>query len=101
MTEHADVGRFIPEDESGDAVDTRPEQSRVKVIFALLLGNTVDYYDAIFAYMVIYMALLFFVSDDSTASLLGTFAVFAVLPKPDIQGGHRGGKAVRGAAPMR
>jgi MFS family permease len=51
-------------------------------------GTTVEYYDfAIFAYMATYMALLFFVSDDPTASLLGAFAVFAVAFFVRIPGG--------------
>jgi MFS transporter, MHS family, proline/betaine transporter len=67
--------------------EARP-QSRAKVIFAALLGTTVEYYDfAIFGYMATYMSALFFVSDDPTASLLGTFAVFAVAFFVRIPGG--------------
>ncbi|MFD6099931.1 MFS transporter [Nocardiopsis flavescens] len=63
-------------------------QSRVKVIRAAVIGTVVEYYDfGIYGYMATFVAMLFFVSDDPTASLLGTFAAFAVAFFMRVPGG--------------
>jgi MHS family proline/betaine transporter-like MFS transporter len=60
--------------------DPAPQkQSTVKVIRAAVVGTIVEYYDfGIYGYMATMVATLFFVSEDETAALLGTFAAFAV-----------------------
>lgn len=55
------------------------KQSTVKVIRAAVVGTVVEYYDfGIYGYMATMVATLFFVSENETAALLGTFAAFAV-----------------------
>lgn len=57
----------------------QPKQSTTKVIRAAVVGTIVEYYDfGIYGYMATMVATLFFVSEDETAALLGTFAAFAV-----------------------
>ncbi|MEV3962620.1 MFS transporter [Nocardia sp. NPDC050193] len=54
-------------------------QSSVKVVRAAIVGTVVEYYDfGIYGYMATVVATLFFVSENETAALLGTFAAFAV-----------------------
>lgn len=63
-------------------------RSRLKVIRAAVLGTVVEYYDfGIYGYMATFVAALFFVSDDPTAALLGTFAAFAVAFFMRVPGG--------------
>ncbi|GAA0991755.1 MFS transporter [Nocardiopsis tropica] len=63
-------------------------QSRVKVIRAAVIGTVVEYYDfGIYGYMATFVAMLFFVSEDPTAALLGTFAAFAVAFFMRVPGG--------------
>lgn len=55
------------------------QQSQGQVIRAAVVGTIVEYYDfGIYGYMATFIAALFFVSEDPTAALLGTFAAFAV-----------------------
>ncbi|MGW3481775.1 MFS transporter [Rhodococcus indonesiensis] len=55
------------------------KQSTATVIRAAVVGTVVEYYDfGIYGYMATTIAALFFVSDNPTAGLLGTFATFAV-----------------------
>ncbi len=59
--------------------ETQPKQSTVKVVRAAIVGTVVEYYDfGIYGYMATIIASLFFVSENDTAALLGTFATFAV-----------------------
>ncbi|MBM7459134.1 MFS transporter [Rhodococcus coprophilus] len=61
------------------AEPAQPKQSTAKVIRAAVVGTVVEYYDfGIYGYMATMVATLFFVSEDETAALLGTFAAFAV-----------------------
>jgi MHS family proline/betaine transporter-like MFS transporter len=54
-------------------------QSTSKVIRAAVVGTVVEYYDfGMYGYMATMIGALFFVADDPNASLLGTFAAFAV-----------------------
>ncbi|MGN5237092.1 MFS transporter [Rhodococcus sp. SJ-3] len=54
-------------------------QSTATVIRAAVVGTIVEYYDfGIYGYMATMVATLFFVSENDTAALLGTFAAFAV-----------------------
>jgi MHS family proline/betaine transporter-like MFS transporter len=63
-------------------------QSRIKVIRAAVIGTVVEYYDfGIYGYMATFVAMLFFVSEDPTAALLGTFAAFAVAFFMRVPGG--------------
>lgn len=63
-------------------------QSRVKVIRAAVIGTVVEYYDfGIYGYMATFVAMLFFVSEDPTAALMGTFAAFAVAFFMRVPGG--------------
>jgi MHS family proline/betaine transporter-like MFS transporter len=60
----------------------------VKVIRAAVIGTVVEYYDfGIYGYMATFVAMLFFVSEDPTAALLGTFAAFAVAFFMRVPGG--------------
>ncbi|WP_143048837.1 MFS transporter [Rhodococcus jostii] len=72
-----------------DTALTEPQrQSPVKVIRAAMVGTVVEYYDfAIYGYMATIIASLFFVSENDTAALLGTFATFAVAFFLRIPGG--------------
>lgn len=64
------------------------KQSTAKVLRAAIVGTTVEYYDfSVYGYMATTIAALYFVSDDPTASLLGTFATFAVAFFLRIPGG--------------
>lgn len=55
------------------------KQSTATVIRAAVVGTVVEYYDfGIYGYMATMVATLFFVSENDTAALLGTFAAFAV-----------------------
>jgi MHS family proline/betaine transporter-like MFS transporter len=60
----------------------------MKVIRAAILGTVVEYYDfGIYGYMATFVAMLFFVSEDPTAALMGTFAAFAVAFFMRVPGG--------------
>ena len=57
----------------------KPKQSTRKVITAAVVGTMVEYYDfSIYGFLATTMAALFFVAENDTAALLGTFAAFAV-----------------------
>ncbi len=63
-------------------------QSPVKVVRAAVVGTVVEYYDfGIYGYMATVIASLFFVSENDTAAMLGTFAAFAVAFFLRIPGG--------------
>ncbi|HEX5512167.1 MAG TPA: MFS transporter [Actinomycetales bacterium] len=69
----------VREDPLAVATDARPPQSTAKVIRAAILGTVVEYYDfGIYGYMATMISAHFFLSEDPTAALLGTFAAFAV-----------------------
>lgn len=75
---------------SESAADSGPagKQSPVKVVRAAVVGTVVEYYDfGIYGYMATVIASLFFVSENDTAALLGTFAAFAVAFFLRIPGG--------------
>ncbi|MER6948477.1 MFS transporter [Nonomuraea sp. NPDC000554] len=60
-------------------IHQKPVQSTAKVIRAAILGTVVEYYDfGIYGYMATMISAHFFVKDDPTAAILGTFATFAV-----------------------
>ena len=64
------------------------KDSSVKTVRASMIGTVVEYYDfALYGYMATVLAALFFVKDDPTAGLLGTFATFAVAFIVRIPGG--------------
>lgn len=71
--------RAVQPESDARAPSTNPKQSPLTVIRAAVVGTVVEYYDfGIYGYMATTIAALFFVSDDPTAALLGTFAAFAV-----------------------
>lgn len=75
---------------------------RRKAIIAGVVGNIMEWYDfAVYAYFASVIGLLFFPSDDPVASLLATFAVFAVgfvmRPIGGFVFGHFGDKVGRRA----
>ncbi len=75
---------------SESAAGTGPAkaQSPVKVVRAAVVGTVVEYYDfGIYGYMATVIASLFFVSENDTAAMLGTFAAFAVAFFLRIPGG--------------
>ncbi|WP_280461834.1 MFS transporter [Nocardia carnea] len=75
---------------SESAAGTSPAkaQSPVKVVRAAVVGTVVEYYDfGIYGYMATVIASLFFVSENDTAAMLGTFAAFAVAFFLRIPGG--------------
>ncbi|MET9712288.1 MFS transporter [Nocardiopsis alba] len=77
-----------PERTSERTSDHGDFRSRLKVIRAAVLGTIVEYYDfGIYGYMATFVAALFFVSDDPTAAMLGTFAAFAVAFFMRVPGG--------------
>ncbi|MBR8742686.1 MFS transporter [Nocardiopsis sp. MG754419] len=77
-----------PDRASTEAPDPGAFRSRLKVIRAAVLGTVVEYYDfGIYGYMATFVAALFFVSDDPTAAMLGTFAAFAVAFFMRVPGG--------------
>ena len=77
-----------PERTSERTSDRGDFRSRLKVIRAAVLGTIVEYYDfGIYGYMATFVAALFFVSDDPTAAMLGTFAAFAVAFFMRVPGG--------------
>jgi MFS transporter, MHS family, alpha-ketoglutarate permease len=56
-----------------------PSRSRLRPLAAAAVGNVVEWFDfTIYATFAVYFSPLFFPSEDPTASLLSTFAVFAV-----------------------
>jgi MHS family proline/betaine transporter-like MFS transporter len=72
---------LMPEEahRSDSAAGGSEGQSSVKVVRAAIVGTVVEYYDfGIYGYMATVVATLFFVSENETAALLGTFAAFAV-----------------------
>ncbi|WP_051163120.1 MFS transporter [Nocardia transvalensis] len=78
-------------------------RSSVKVVRAAIVGTVVEYYDfGIYGYMATVVATLFFVSENDTAALLGTFAAFAVAFFLRVPGGiffgHIGDKYGRKSA---
>nr|WP_280419966.1 MFS transporter [Nocardia carnea] len=74
--------------ESAGGTSPAGKQSPVKVVRAAVVGTVVEYYDfGIYGYMATVIASLFFVSENDTAALLGTFAAFAVAFFLRIPGG--------------
>jgi MHS family alpha-ketoglutarate permease-like MFS transporter len=62
-----------------DTTAAGPPQARIRPLAAAAIGNVVEWFDlTIYSTFAVYFAPLFFPSDDPTASLLSTFAVFAV-----------------------
>ncbi|WP_433868767.1 MFS transporter [Saccharopolyspora sp. CA-218241] len=62
-----------------DQAGPRPDKANAKVIRGAILGTVVEYYDfGIYGYMATLISTHFFVAEDPTAALLGTFAAFAV-----------------------
>ncbi|MFF4771423.1 MFS transporter [Microtetraspora fusca] len=62
-----------------DELRARPSRAQAKVIRGAVVGTIVEYYDfGIYGYMATMISTHFFVDDDPTAALLGTFAAFAV-----------------------
>ena len=60
-------------------VSTHRNVSQKKVILAGTVGNAVEWFDwTIYATFAVFFSKQFFPSDDPTASLLATFAIFAV-----------------------
>lgn len=77
--------------------------SRRKVVFAGAVGSAVEYYDyGIYGYLATTFAARFFPSDEPTAALLATFAVFAVSflvrPLGGVLFGHLGDRFGRRTA---
>lgn len=74
--------------ESATGTGPAKAQSPVKVVRAAVVGTVVEYYDfGIYGYMATVIASLFFVSENDTAAMLGTFAAFAVAFFLRIPGG--------------
>lgn len=70
---------LMPHAEQRSAPSAPGARSAVKVVRAAIVGTVVEYYDfGIYGYMATVVATLFFVSENDTAALLGTFAAFAV-----------------------
>lgn len=62
-----------------DSISTQGNVSQKKVILAGTVGNAIEWFDwTIYATFAVFFAKQFFPSDDPTASLLATFAIFAV-----------------------
>ena len=88
---------------SATAAPTAPANPRSRVITASLVGTTIEFYD-FYVYAtaaVLVFPILFFPSDDDTASLLASFAVFgaAMVARPigAVVFGHFGDKFGRKA----
>ena len=63
----------------GEAVPRVDQATLRKAVVGAAVGNCVEWFDfAIYAFLATYIAAVFFSSDNQTASLLNTFAVFAV-----------------------
>ncbi|WP_257226208.1 MULTISPECIES: MFS transporter [unclassified Acinetobacter] len=62
-----------------NSISTQGNVSQKKVILAGTVGNAIEWFDwTIYATFAVFFAKQFFPSDDPTASLLATFAIFAV-----------------------
>ncbi|WP_257223864.1 MULTISPECIES: MFS transporter [unclassified Acinetobacter] len=62
-----------------NSIPTQGNVSQKKVILAGTVGNAIEWFDwTIYATFAVFFAKQFFPSDDPTASLLATFAIFAV-----------------------
>lgn len=58
---------------------SRPPQTIFRVVRAAVVGTVVEYYDfGVYGYMATFVATLFFVDENPTTALMGTFAAFAV-----------------------
>ena len=74
--------------EHGNETGERDMRSTLRIVRAAVVGTVVEYYDfGIYGYMATAVASLFFVSENDTAALLGTFAAFAVAFFLRIPGG--------------
>ena len=64
---------------AAEAFPRRPESAAVrKAVIGASIGNAVEWFDfAIYGFLATYIAANFFPSDDATAALLNTFAIFA------------------------
>jgi hypothetical protein len=68
----------MPESSSVEIAAIGPGTRR-RAITAAIAGNFVEWYDfSVYAYFAVVVAPLFFPSDDPTAGLLATFAVFGI-----------------------
>ncbi|HEX5850211.1 MAG TPA: MFS transporter, partial [Rubrobacter sp.] len=67
-------------DGSVEATVPQVDQQTVrKAVVGAAVGNMVEWFDfATYAFLATYIAVVFFPSDDQTAALLSTFAIFAV-----------------------
>jgi len=64
---------------SGTAIATAPAAGRRRVVISAAIGQFVEWYDfVVYAYVASVVATLFFPAEDRIASLLATFAVYAV-----------------------
>nr|WP_228823217.1 MFS transporter [Nocardia blacklockiae] len=93
----------MPQAEHRTAPEHTGARSSVRVVRAAIVGTVVEYYDfGIYGYMATVVATLFFVSENDTAALLGTFAAFAVAFFLRVPGGiffgHIGDKYGRKSA---
>ena len=70
------------EDRDGSVGGTVPQVDQAtlrKAVVGAAVGNCVEWFDfATYAFLATYIAAVFFPSDDQTAALLNTFAIFAV-----------------------
>ena len=63
----------------GEAAPQVDQQTVRKAVVGAAVGNCVEWFDfATYAFLATYIAAVFFPSDDQTAALLNTFAIFAV-----------------------
>lgn len=86
--------------EEDDEASTNKPKSIKKAVFAVAVGNTVEWFDyASYTYLATVIAAVFFDSGNSQAALIGTFAVFAVSfiarPIGGFVWGHFGDKVGR------
>lgn len=69
----------MDESKMQNSISTQGNVSQKKVILAGTVGNAIEWFDwTIYATFAVFFAKQFFPSDDPTASLLATFAIFAV-----------------------
>ncbi|WP_180129478.1 MULTISPECIES: MFS transporter [unclassified Acinetobacter] len=69
----------MDESKMQNSISTQGNVSQKKVILAGTVGNVIEWFDwTIYATFAVFFAKQFFPSDDPTASLLATFAIFAV-----------------------
>jgi len=94
------VGEEPGSSTAAQTTSARDAATRKKAVVAATIGNFVEWYDfSVYAYFATVIAVLFFPSDNSTASLLATFAAFGVAfaarPLGALVFGHYGDKIGR------